>query len=415
MLVFERLAHILRVMTATTPEKLSSTVKRNVILLALCQGLGVSTFSIMIAIGPLIGYSLAEDKGLSTLPVSAVVIGTALATMPAAMFMGRFGRRMGFMLGAGLGLAGSAVGAYALLESSFWLYCLATSLVGMFSAFVQQYRHAAVDVSPVFFRPRAISYVMAGGLLAGFLGPELAKNTEDLIPQALFVGCFVGTAGLALLTAIIVQFMDIPPLPRQTKANRGRPMAEIMANPVFWVAALSGMIGFGVMSLVMTATPLAMKLCGFAFEDSTTVIQWHVVAMYLPSFFTGHLITRFGVLRIIIAGAILNFICVGFAVTGIEMLNFMSALVLLGLGWNFMFVGGTTLLAECYRPEEAPRVQGINDFLVFGVVATASLSSGQLLDQIGWNAVAWTAVPAVSLAMMATIWLMLSRHRVRHA
>ncbi|WP_417517680.1 MFS transporter [Minwuia sp.] len=402
-------------MTAATPEKLSPTVKRNVILLALCQGLGVSTFSIMIAIGPLIGYSLAIDKALSTLPVTAVVTGTAIATIPAAMFMGRFGRRPGFLVGAGLGLAGSAVGAYALIEASFWLYCIATALVGMFSAFVQQYRHAAVDVSPVYFRPRAVSYVMAGGLLAGFLGPEIAKHTEDLIPTALFLGCFVGTAGLAAITALVVIFLDIPPLARQTRETRGRPMREIMKNPVFWVAVFSGMIGFGVMSLIMTATPLAMKLCGFSFEDSTTVIQWHVVGMYLPAFFTGSLIIRFGVLRIIVVGAILNLICVGFAITGIEMLNFWTALVLLGVGWNFMFVGGTTLLAECYTPAEAPRVQGMNDFLVFGVVALSSLSSGQLLDRIGWDAVALTAVPLVSIAMMGALWLMFSRFKPQRA
>jgi len=402
-------------MTAQTAEKLSPTVKRNVILLALCQGLGVSTFSIMIAIGPLIGYSLADNKALSTLPVTAVVTGTALATIPAAMLMGRFGRRPGFILGAMIGLLGSAVGALALIEPSFWLYCLATALVGMFSAFVQQYRHAAVDVSPVHFRPRAVSYVMAGGLLAGFLGPELAKHTEDMIPTALFLGCFVGTAGLSVVSALVLSFLDIPPLPRQTKENRGRPMREIMKNPIFWVAAFSGMIGFGVMSLIMTATPLAMKLCGFEFDDSTTVIQWHVVGMYAPAFFTGHLIQKFGVLRIINVGGILNLICVAVALSGIEFLNFWTALVLLGVGWNFMFVGGTTLLAECYTPEEAPRVQGMNDFLVFGMVAMSSLSAGQLLDQIGWDAVALTAAPLVSMAMLGAIWLSFSRRRMMDA
>lgn len=402
-------------MTASTAEKLDPSVKRNVVLLALCQGLGISTFSIMIAIGPLIGYSLASDKALSTLPVTAVVTGTALATIPAAMFMGRFGRRPGFLLGALIGLAGSAVGAIALIQASFWLYCVATAMVGMFSAFVHQYRHAAVDMSPVYFRPRAISYVMAGGLLAGFLGPEIAKHTEDMFSTALFLGCFVGTAGLAVVTMVVIMFLDVPPVVRQTKATRGRPMREIMKNPVFWVAAASGMIGFGVMSLVMTATPLAMKLCGFSFEESTTVIQWHIVGMYLPSFFTGSLIVRFGVLRIILVGTILNLICVGFAVTGIEMLNFWTALVLLGVGWNFMFVGGTTLLAECYTPAEAPRVQGMNDFLVFGVVAMSSLSSGQLLDRIGWNAVALTAVPLVAIVMLAAIWLLFSRYNPQRA
>ncbi len=182
-------------------------------------------------------------------------------------------------------------------------------MVGMFSAFVHQYRHAAVDMSPVFFRPRAISYVMAGGLLAGFLGPEIAKHTEDMFSTALFLGCFVGTAALAVVTMGVVLFLDMPPVVRQTRETRGRPMREIAKNPVFWVAAASGMIGFGVMSLVMTATLLAMKLCGFSFEESTTVIQWHIVGMYLPAFFTGSLIIRFGVLRIIMVGVVLNLIC----------------------------------------------------------------------------------------------------------
>ncbi|WP_416897437.1 MAG: MFS transporter [Minwuia sp.] len=192
-------------------------------------------------------------------------------------------------------------------------------------------------------------------------------------------------------------------------------MGQIVRNPVFWVAAGSAMIGFGVMSLVMTATPLAMKHCGFEFDDSTTVIQWHVVAMYLPSFFTGALITRFGVLKIIVVGAILNLVCVAVALSGIEMINFWTALVLLGVGWNFMFVGGTTLLAECYTPEEAPRVQGVNDFLVFGMVAMSSLSSGQLLDRLGWDAVAMTAAPLVSIAMLGAIWLMFSAYRPQRA
>jgi hypothetical protein len=281
----------------------------------------------------------------------------------------------------------------------------------MFSAFFQQYRHAAADAAPAFFRPKAISYVMAGGLVAGFLGPELAKNTVDMVPEVFFFGCFVGTAGLALASAAVLLFLDIPKPKRLQRSERGRPLSEIMKNPVFWVAAGSAMIGFGVMSLIMTATPLAMKHCGFGVDDSTTVIQWHVVGMYAPSFFTGALITRFGVLRIIVAGAILNLVCVSVALSGIEMLNFWTALVLLGVGWNFMFVGGTTLLAECYRPEEAPRVQGLNDFLVFGMVALSSLSSGQILEWLGWDSVALTAAPLIALAMLGTIWLMFSRHR----
>ncbi|PJK29493.1 MFS transporter [Minwuia thermotolerans] len=410
-------------MTATAQHRATPEVKRNVALLATCQGLGTSTMSMMIAMGGLVGYWLAENKGLATLPVTTVVTGTALMTIPAAHLMGRVGRRAGFMMGTMLGVAGGFMACLALYLQSFWLFCAATGLVGMFSAFVQQYRHAAVDMAPIPFRPRAVSLVMAGGVVAGFLGPELVKWTKDMVIDLPglgaiaipYFGAYLGVVALCVISAVILSFLRIPRPVRRTRAEQGRPLSEIMKQPVFWVAAGSGMAGFGVMSLIMTATPLAMVGCGLADTQAFTVIQWHVVAMFAPSFFTGHLISRFGVLRIIAVGGVLNLICVATALSGLEFLHFWSALVLLGIGWNFMFVGGTTLLAECYEPEEAPRVQGLNDFLVFGMVAVSSLSSGQLLEFIGWNAVTLTAVPVIGLALAGVFWLMATRRGMRRA
>ena len=410
-------------MTATAQERATPTVKRNVALLATCQGLGTSTMSMMIAMGGLVGYWLAEDKALATLPVTTVVTGTALMTIPAASLMGRVGRRTGFMMGTGLGMAGGLLACLALYLQSFWVFCVATSLVGMFAAFVQQYRHAAVDIAPIAFRPRAVSLVMAGGVVAGFIGPELVKWTKDMvvdIPGAgvvaiPFFAAYLAVVGLCIVSATILSFLSIAKPVRRTRAEQGRPLSQIMKQPTFWVAAGAGMAGFGVMSLIMTATPLAMVGCGLSDTQSFTVIQWHVVAMFAPSFFTGHLIGRFGVLRIIAVGGVLNLICVATALSGLEFLHFWSALVLLGVGWNFMFVGGTTLLAECYEPEEAAKVQGVNDFLVFGMVAVSSLSSGQLLEYIGWNAVTLTAVPVIGLAMAGVFWLMLAGRRPRRA
>lgn len=389
----------------TTASTESPSIRRNVALLATCQALFTSTMSIMIAVGGLIGYSLAENKALATLPVTAVVTGTALMTMPAAMLMGRIGRRGGFVFGALIGTAGALLGAVALYYASFWLFCLATLTVGMFSAFGQQYRHAAVDMAPAPLRGQAVSLVMLGGVAAGFIGPELAKWTRDMLEPLLYAGTYIAASGLTLLSALILSRLDIPRRPRVSRADQGRPAWQIMRQPTFIVAAGSGMAGFGAMSLIMTATPLAMVACGHDFNSSATVIQWHVVAMYAPSFITGRLIGRVGVLPVIVAGAVINVLCVAVAHTGLEVLHFWTALVLLGIGWNFMFVGGTTLLAEAHTPAEAPRAQGINDFLVFGVVAVSSLSSGQLLHAFGWDVVTFAALPMISLALMGAVWL----------
>lgn len=388
-------------------------VKANITLLAVCQALFTSNMSILIALGSLVGYALATDKSLSTLPVATVVVGTAIFTLPAALFMGRLGRRAGFVFGALLAAVGAWFAFYSIRTSDFWLLCFSTALIGGAAAFGQQYRHAAVEMAPESFRGWAVSLVMAGGVVAGFLGPYLATETADLFPPYTYAGSYAACIVLALIAAVILMFLRIPSGPARIKgATSGRPIGEIVRQPVFLVAAAAGMAGFGSMSLIMTATPLAMKHCGFVFDQSALVISMHVVAMYAPSFVTGYLIQRFGVLNVIIVGAISNFVCVVVALSGIELINFQLALVLLGIGWNFMFVGGTTLLAEAHTPEEGPKVQGVNDFMVFGVVAASSLGSGQLLDQLSWNAVTLAAIPMLAVAASGAIWLSL-RNRMK--
>lgn len=389
-----------------TSAPVSGRIKANITLLAVCQALFTSNMSILIALGSIVGYALAEDKSLSTLPVATVVTGTAILTLPAALFMGMFGRRAGFVCGALLTAAGAYLAYYSILISDFWLLCFSTALMGGAAAFGQQYRHAAVEMAPESFRGWAVSMVMAGGVVAGFVGPNLASWAADLFLPFLFAGSYAACIVLALIAGGILMFLRIPkPALVDGRAGTGRPIGEIMRQPVFIVAAAAGMAGFGSMSLIMTATPLAMRHCGFAFDQSSLVISMHVVSMYAPSFVTGYLIQRFGVLNVIIVGAISNFACVAVALSGIELLNFQLALVLLGIGWNFMFVGGTTLLAEAHTPEEAAKLQGVNDFLVFGVVAVSSLGSGQLLDQLSWNAVTLAAIPMLGISAFGAIWL----------
>ena len=393
----------------------STRAKKNVAVLAVCQALLNSTMSIQIALGGLVGYALASDKSLATLPVTMVVAGTALAALPAGALMRRAGRRPGFMTGGLVGVLGSIITGYAIWRADFWLFAGGTLLFGIFSAFGQAYRFAAADVAPDHFKSKAISWVMAGGVVAGFAGPELAKHTKDWFEPVTFLGPYVVAGLLCAATVLMQAFVDIPKTAGAESDAEPRPLAEIVRNPVFMVAALSGMIGFGTMSLVMTATPLAMVACSHPFDSAATVIQWHVIGMFAPSFFTGSLINRFGVLRIILTGVLLNLVCVAIALAGIDFLNFWAALLLLGVGWNFMFIGGTTLLTEVYRPAERLKTQSLNDFLVFGTVALASLSSGALLHRFGWDSVLVAAVPAMLLTAAAVIWLAMVRRQAEPA
>ncbi len=383
--------------------------QRNALLLAVCQALYMSGTSLMISTSPLVGHLLAEDKTLATLPIAVHHVGIMAATLPASFIMQRLGRRNGFLVGAAIGFTAALSAIYAVFAASFELFTLAILMAGFANGFAVFYRFAAADTAGEDFRAKAISWVMAGGLFAAFIGPEVAKATVDLFSPVLYAGAYAGLACFYVLTAIVVSMVQIP-RPVTTKgASSGRPLGEILRQPACIVALLAGIFGYATMSLVMTSTPLAMYGCGFGFTDSATVIQFHIFAMFAPSFFTGNLIKRFGVLNIIGAGVAINLACVAVNLAGVDFLNFSVALVLLGIGWNFMFIGATTLLTTVHAPAERAKLQGMNDFLMFATTAAAAFSSGGLLNLLGWNVVNLSVVPLLGLVAVALVWLRLRR------
>lgn len=383
--------------------------RRNVLILAACQALFTTAQSMLIILGGLVGAALAAEPALATLPVSAVVVGTLVATVPASLLMKRVGRRPGFLLGAAIGLAGALTAAFAIFVGDFWLFSFGCFLMGNNGGFAQYFRFAAADVAAPAFKSRAISLVLAGGVAAAVAGPELVKLTVDALAPIPFLGAYVALTALPVLSAAFLAFLDIPRPTAEVGAESGRPLAVVLRQPAFVVAVLGGMVGYGVMSLVMTATPLAMIGCGFGVPDAALVIQWHVLAMFAPSFVTGAIIQRFGVLNVMLVGTGLLAACIAVALAGVDLGHFWVALVALGLGWNFTFVGASTLLTETYRPAERAAVQAANDFLVFGSVAAASLSSGAVLHVFGWNAVQVFALPFVAAAAVAILGLMRAR------
>jgi MFS family permease len=387
--------------------------RRNVLLLALCQGLSNSGMSMLIAVAALAGHALAEDKTLATLPLALQWTATMATTVPASMIMRRLGRRFGLSIGAGIFAAGGLFGMWALKISSFELFCFACMCVGSGNAFAQYYRFAAADAAPEAFRSKAISLVLAGGVIAAVVGPELAKHTIDWLMPVLYAGCYATLTLIALAIIVLLQGVRIPRLTAEQLRETGRPLSQIARQPVFIVAVLSGAVGYGSMTLIMTATPLAMMGCGFAFSDTATVIQGHVLAMFLPSFFTGSLIQRFGNLRIIALGSLLTAGCLVANMSGIDFANFAIGLALLGLGWNFMFVGGSTLLTKAYTVEERAKTQAANDFVVFSSSVVGAFSSGMLQTSFGWNAVNAGIAPAMLVALIAVIWLALHQRGTR--
>ena len=389
-----------------------SSHRKNIALLAAAQALLLTNGITLVAINGLLGLQLAADKRLATLPITTYVIGGALATLPAAFFMKRHGRRAGFMLGAGLGILGALISAFAVSIGSFWLLCLGTVFAGIYNAFGQQYRFAAADAAPLDWKGRAISLTLAGGILGGVIGPEVGKLTRTLL-EPTYLASYGALIGFAAMSMLIASRLDIPPLSIAEQKAVGRPLRQIARQPAFVVAVLAAACGYGVMNLLMTATPLAMDICGLPFADTAFILQWHVIAMFAPSFFTGGLIKRFGVLNILIVGAALMFVCIGIAVSGQTLMHFWWALVLLGLGWNFLFIGGTTLLTETYRAEEKAKVQGTNDFIVLGVQGLTSLSSGVLISNEGWTSLNTWALPVVAMTALASTLLWLSRRSSR--
>lgn len=380
-----------------------SLARRNAFVLAGAQALGGANPAIIVSLGGIVGSQLVSNQAFATVPVSLLQLGIAAGVIPAAMLMRRIGRRSSYFVGALLGTTGASIAAAGVGSRAFWLFCIGTFICGLYGAFVQSYRFAAADTASPDFRPRAISWVMIGGLLAAFIGPQTVLWTRDLTPAAPFAASFLSQAGLALLAVGVVAFLRAPP-PVQHSASGGRPLGEIMRQPRFIAAVVAALVSYGLMSFVMTAAPLAMVACGHSVGEAALGIQWHILAMFGPSFFTGRLIARFGKGTITALGLLLTALAAIVGLLGITVAHFWIVLVILGIGWNFGFIGATALVTDCYRPEERVRVQAANDFLVFGCVAIASFSAGGLLNAGGWEAVNWLVFPPVAIALALVAW-----------
>ena len=396
--------------TAIRDPEMHRQARANALVLAVCQSLAQGGAVLVIVVSALAGQALAEDKALATVPFALQFLMTMVSTVPASLLMGRIGRRAGFTVGQVIGICGAGLAAYAISQGSFVLFAVGSATLGIHNAFWQYYRFAAADMADADFRPKAISYVMAGGLVAAFLGPEIAKLSRDLIAPAAFAGSYAALAGMCVVNIGLLRLVRIPT--PTTALFAGRPLGSIVRSPVFLVAAAAAMIGYASMNLVMTATPLAMHAEHFDFADTAYVIQWHVVGMYAPSFVTGHLIRRHGAPRVIVAGTLVMLAAVAVNLVDQTLMHYWFGLVLIGIGWNFMFVGGTTLLAECHRPEERARIQALNDFLVFGTVSAASLSSGALQHAHGWAVVNLGVVIPILVVFSATAGLLIHRRRL---
>ena len=386
------------------------TYRRDIFLLACCQALLLANSSGLISMNGLIGFSLAQTKALATFGVTTYVLGSALATMPMSLWMARVGRRAGFMAGALINVGGCAIGVLALHWRSFPLFCAATGIIGIYNAVGLQYRFAAAEVAAPADRARAISLVLAGGVVGGLIGPQTVRAARDLFATP-FEGSFVALA-LVALVALAVQSRVRVPLPsHDERAGKGRSLALIVRQPTFVVAVLAAALSYGLMNLLMTAAPIAMDFCGHPFGATALVIEWHVVAMFAPGFFTGSLIRRFGASAIILAGVIASAIGAAIALDGNSVAHFVATLVAVGIGWNFMYTGGTSLLTETYAPGERARTQGVNDFIVFATMGASSLASGALVTTSGWETMNRAAFVVLVLIAAGVLWLM----RVRRA
>lgn len=385
-------------------------MNRNVILLALAQALMLSVNSMMVTSAAIIGSHLATNKALATLPLALQFVAVMLTTIPASILMGKIGRKPGFLLATLIGLIGGSCGVIGIYQESFLLFCIGSIGTGIYTGFGNYFRFAATEVSPIAKKNTAIGYVLAGGILAAVIGPNLANLSKDVFAIS-YLGIFVSVIVLYGLNGINFLCMKLPrPAPRDFRQNT-RPMTQIASQPAFIVAVASAAIGYSIMVLLMTATPLEMTHQHHRFSDVAFVIQWHVLGMFVPSFFTGHLINRFGAQRIILSGSALMIVCILLNFSGSTVSHFWAALLLLGVGWNFMFIGGTSLLTETYRPEESAKSQALNDFVVFSAAACASFSAGALLHTLGWQLVNYAVLPLIVAALCAHSWLWLSRRR----
>lgn len=376
--------------------------KKQVFLLASAQALFQTASVMVMTLSGLVGLRLASDKGLATLPIAMMMVAAAATMIPAAMLMQKFGRRLGFLLGSVAGIMAGIVAAIAIWLDSFSLFVLANMLVGVYQGCAQYYRFAAADVASLEFKSRAISWVIAGGVFAALAGPSLARLTQGLAATP-FVAAYLSLATISLVAFLIVSRLHIPVMQKSEEQGAARPLLTIMGQATFLTALIGSSVGYAVMIMVMTATPLAMQMCGQSLGAAATVIQWHVLGMFLPSFFTGKWIQRFGVLRMMASGIALLCVHVVISLNGSSQLHFLSGLLFLGVGWNFLFIGGTSLLTESYRPSERAKTQAAHDFLMFAAVSLASFSAGGILNAWGWQSVNLTVLPFLLLALCAVL------------
>jgi predicted MFS family arabinose efflux permease len=389
---------------------------RTAFLLAICQACFLSASSIGVASSGLVGTELAPSLLLATLPYSLIATTNATVTVPASFLMARLGRRAGFVLGALIGGLGGVISAWAIFQRSFLLFCLGNALWGCFQATAQYYRFAAADVAAPAFRSRAVSYVLAGGVAAALIGPEIATRSKDLFAPVLFAGSFLAISVLAVCTILTLAFLDIPTPTRAERAQSGgRSFGEIARQPIFIAAVANGIIGYAIMSFVMTASPIAAVGCGLSASDAAGIIRFHLIGMFAPAFFTGALISRYGSTTIALTGTSLLLLCGIVALSGTSKPHFWVALALLGFGWNFMFVAGTTMLTQAYRPEERAKVQGLNEFLIAGSAALGSLASAGVYSGFGWDGLNLGVMPLLLVCAGITAWYGLTRRAAARA
>ena len=390
-----------------------SAFSRNIPVLAFCQAMAMSGASLLIASSALVGYELAEDKSLSTIPLAVMFISIMLTSIPAAMLMNRIGRKAGFLFSTIFAISGAIIATYSILQHEFIGFTIGVALIGMFNSFANYFRFAAADAVTKDLKSKAISYVLAGGVIAAVIGPNLANYTRDSLGDVEFAGSYASLLVLYFLAIIGLSLLKLPGHTDEESTQEERSLKEIMQQPMWVVAVICGMLGYGVMSFVMTATPLAMQHHMHDFSETSFVIQWHVLAMFAPSFFTGTLIQKIGELKVMFVGALLGFACVIINLNGATIWHFWFALVLLGLSWNFLFVGATTLLTQTYHSSERFKVQAFNDFIIFTTVAIASLSAGYLQHHFGWRVVNIGVLPLLGVMLMSIVFLAVWQKRQR--
>jgi MFS family permease len=386
---------------------------RNAMVLAAAQALGGANNVIIYSTASIVGAVIAPDKGLATLPITCMVLGLWLGTLPVGALARRFGRRIALLTGSGFGVASGLISYTAVIGGNFWLLLLGGFCGGLYAASQQSYRFAATDTASDAYRPKVVSWVLAGGVFAALLGPQTVIVTKNLLPPYLFAASYLGQSTLAIIATVVLIFVKVPPV-AGPRSDSARPLIEIVRAPRFIVAVACGVASYSMMNLVMTAAPLAMVGCGHSVTDAALGIQWHVLGMYAPSFLTGSLIARFGITRITGVGLGLIALTAVVGITGLSVAHFWTALILLGVGWNLAFIGATTMVTQCHRPEERTKVQAFNDFLIFGSMALSSFSSGQLLAHFGWAEVNAVIFPTIFIAGALLAWLA-ARNRAARA